>query len=55
METAPKKKAGEKYPKNNVSDKVRDYSNDPFFVEKGKASEAFLKKHGFPKELLEKR
>jgi hypothetical protein len=34
-----------------VSDKVRDYGNDPYFVKKAKASKAFLEKNGFPKEL----
>ncbi len=55
METVSKKQADKKQPKSNISDKVRDYSNDPFFVKKGKASEAFLNKNGFPKELLEKK
>ena len=31
-----------------VSKKVKDYSNDPFFVKKAKAAESFLKKHGLP-------
>jgi hypothetical protein len=30
------------------SSKVKDYSNDPFFVKKAKAAESFLKKHGLP-------
>jgi len=55
METASKKQTNKKLSKGTVSDKVRDYSNDPFFVKKGNASEAFLNKHGFPKELLEKK
>ena len=38
-----------------ISDKVRDHGNDPFFVKKAKESKEFLDKHGFPKELLEKR
>ncbi|MDF2188908.1 hypothetical protein [Paraflavitalea sp. CAU 1676] len=38
-----------------ISDKVRDYGNDPYFVKKTRESKEFLKKHGFPKELLEKR
>lgn len=38
-----------------VSDKVKDYGNDPFFVKKAKESKAFLEKHGFPKELVVKR
>lgn len=38
-----------------ISDKVRDYGNDPFVLKKAEQSRKFLKKHGFPKELLEKR
>ena len=34
-----------------ISDKVKDYSNDPFFVKKARAAEAFLKKHGLPVSL----
>ncbi|HMI65862.1 MAG TPA: hypothetical protein VK517_07510 [Cyclobacteriaceae bacterium] len=34
-----------------VSDKVKDYGNDPYFVKKAKESKAFLEKHGFPKQL----
>ncbi len=55
MEAAEKKQAIKNQSKTIVSDKVKDYSNEPFFVEKGKASKAFLDKHGFPKELVEKR
>ena len=38
-----------------ISDKVKDYGNDPYVLKKGKQSREFLKKHGFPKELLERR
>jgi hypothetical protein len=38
-----------------ISDKVPSYANDPFVVRKGRESKEFLDKHGFPKELLEKR
>lgn len=34
---------------------VKDYGNHPFFVDKAKQSKAFLDKHGFPKELLDKK
>ena len=34
---------------------VRDFSKDPVFVKKAELSKAFLEKHGFPKELLEKK
>jgi hypothetical protein len=33
-----------------VTDKVKDYGNDPFFVKKAKDSKVFLEEHGFPKE-----
>ena len=48
-------KATKEYSKGIISDKVKDYSRDPFVVKKGKASEDFLTKNGFPKELLEKK
>lgn len=34
---------------------VSDHGNDPYFVNKARKSKAFLDKHGFPKELLDKR
>lgn len=37
-----------------VSKKVPDYGNDPFFVKKAQESQAFLEKHGFPKEFIKK-
>lgn len=37
-----------------VSAKVKDYGNDPFFLKKAKDSQAFLEKHGFPKDLTVK-
>jgi hypothetical protein len=41
--------------KAKVSKKVKDFGNDPFFVEKAKEYKEFLQKHGFPKELLIKK
>ena len=38
-----------------ISDKVPSYANDPFVIKKTQQSKEFLEKHGFPKELLEKR
>jgi len=35
-----------------VSDKVKDYGEDPFFVKKAKRSKVFLEEHGFPQELI---
>jgi hypothetical protein len=32
-----------------------DFDDDPFFVKKDKAAQAFLKKHPFPKDLLPKK
>jgi hypothetical protein len=37
-----------------ISDNVKDYGNDPFFVKKAKESKVFLEKNGFPKELFGK-
>jgi hypothetical protein len=50
-----KKQINEKPAKKIVSNKVKDYGNDPFFVKKTEKSKAFLEKHGFPKELLAKK
>jgi hypothetical protein len=35
-----------------ISNEVKDHGNDPYFVKKNKQAKAFIKKHGFPKELL---
>ncbi len=35
-----------------VSNKVKDYGKDPFFVKKTKQSKVFLEKHGFPQEMI---
>ncbi len=40
---------------NENTQQVRDYGNDPFFVKKANKSKDFLEKHGFPKELMDKR
>lgn len=50
-----KKQTFEKPSNVKVSDKVKNYGNDPYFVKKANESKAFLEEHGFPKELLGKR
>jgi hypothetical protein len=35
-----------------ISNDVKDYGNDPFFIKKANDSQKFLEKHGFPEELL---
>jgi hypothetical protein len=50
-----KKPARKKLAKAVISNKVKDYGNDPFFVKKANQSKEFLEKHGFPKELLIKK
>jgi hypothetical protein len=50
-----KKLVRKKLTKAVISNKVKDYGNDPFFVKKAKQSKEFLEKHGFPKELLVKK
>jgi len=45
----------QKKPQVRISHKVKDYGNDPFFVEKTKQSKKFLEKHGFPEELILKK
>ena len=34
--------------KAKVSQDVKDYGNDPFFIKKANQSQKFLEKHGFP-------
>jgi hypothetical protein len=41
-------------PKSKISKEVKSYSSDPFVIQKGKESKAFLDKFGFPKELVKK-
>ena len=50
-----KKRARKKLTKGVISNKVKDYGNEPFFVKKAKQAKDFLEKHGFPKELLIKK
>lgn len=38
-----------------ISNKVKDYSNDPLVLKKVQESREFLSKHGFPKELIDKK
>jgi len=33
-----------------ISNEVRGYGNDPFFIKKAKESKEFLEKHGFPED-----
>ena len=37
-----------------VKKKMRDYSNEPYFVKKAEKATAFLKKHGLPKSISKK-
>lgn len=55
MDKNEKNKDVKKFGNAIISDKVKDYSNDPFVIKKNKQSREFLEKHGFPKELLEKK
>lgn len=55
LKVLPKSTKSQKKTKTNVSNKVKDYGNDPFFVEKAERSKAFLEKNGFPKELVTKK
>lgn len=41
--------------KTRAGSKVKDYGNDPFFVEKARQSKIFLEKNGFPKEVVHKK
>jgi hypothetical protein len=51
----PKPSKTEKKTKIRTTSKVKDYGNDPFFVEQSKKSKEFLEKNGFPEELLKKK
>ena len=56
MSVSTKKRQKQTTPKKrraifNINSRVKDYSNDPFFVKKARAAEAFLKKHGLPVSL----
>lgn len=35
-----------------ISNEVRDYGNDPFFVKKADDSQKFLEEHGFPEDYI---
>ncbi|MEI9917662.1 MAG: hypothetical protein WDO14_02545 [Bacteroidota bacterium] len=45
-----------KLPSKSVTDshKVRDYSNDPFVLEKGRRMKAFIDKNGLPEAFTKK-
>jgi hypothetical protein len=45
----------QKKSKARISSKIKDYGNDPFFVEKARRSKEFLEKNGFPKEIMERK
>lgn len=42
-------------PKLKITNKVKDYGNDPYFIKKAKESKKFLEENGFPKEILNKK
>ncbi|MFL9482492.1 hypothetical protein ACI6Q2_06905 [Chitinophagaceae bacterium LWZ2-11] len=50
-----KNKKQKKATKNIISNKVKDYGNDPVFLKKAEESKKFLEKHGFPNEILLKK
>ncbi|HVV07317.1 MAG TPA: hypothetical protein VHC96_23980 [Puia sp.] len=47
-----KKHVKKKSAKPRAKRKMNDYKDDPFFVRKDEQADAFLRKHGFPEELL---
>ena len=49
------KQSIKKTTKATVNKNMKSYENDPFVIKKNKESKAFLEKHGFPEELLQKR
>ncbi len=38
-----------------INKNMKSYENDPFVIKKNKESKAFLEKHGFPEELVNKK
>jgi hypothetical protein len=55
MLQVPNKQLKGQMPDFIISDKVKDYGNDPFFVKKTRESKKFLEKNGFPKQALRKK
>lgn len=49
------KQPAKKITKTPINKDLKSYENDPFVIKKNKESKAFLEKHGFPEELLQKR
>jgi len=49
------KQAVKKTARATTDKRIKSYENDPFVIKKNKESKAFLEKHGFPDELLQKR
>ena len=47
-------KKGDKKPLDQdvLNSKVKDYGNEPFFVEKAEASKKIIEKYGLPKQLI---
>jgi len=42
----------DKYPKVKIDSNIPDYGNHPYFVEKTEEAKTFMKKAGFPDDLL---
>lgn len=56
MHTQVKKKSAKKQViKSKKRLTIKEYDSDPFFKKKDERADAFLEKHGFPKELLSKK
>ena len=45
---------GKEYSEIIVSNQVKSYANEPFFVEKEEKAKAFLRKHPIPDHLIKK-
>jgi hypothetical protein len=52
MQTSKDNNTPKKFGNAIISNEVRDYGNDPFFVKKADDSKRFLEEHGFPEDLL---
>ena len=51
LSTTKRPKKGTSKGKNTITDNVKDYNSDPFFVMKTQEAKTFLKSHGLPKKL----
>ena len=52
LSTVKRPKKANRKGKITITDNVKDYSSDPFFVKKAQEAKAFLKSHGLPNKFV---